>query len=85
MKLETINKYATKLGFETRIQQTADKRVRLSISLEITEYTKAGMAWGCRSVSSEMLIKLHKYFERYKIAYSYSGNYLFMYVYRMEK
>ena len=84
MRLETINKYVSNLGFETRIQQTTDKKIRLSISLEITEYTKVGMPWSCHMVSQEMLNKLDKYFKRYKVEYSYGGE-LFIFVYRQDK
>ena len=79
MLLGTIGNYASKLGFETRIQQTVEKRVRLSISLKITEYTEIGRAWGCHMASQEMLDKLDKYLKRYKVKFSYGGNYLFVY------
>ena len=85
MKLETINKYVSKLGFETRMQQTVEKRIRLSISLNITEYTAAGMPWGCHTASQEMCDKLDKYLKRYKVKYSYSGNYCFIFIYQDDK
>ena len=84
MKLETIKNYVSNLGFETRIQQIPEKGARLSISLEITEYSKAGMPLRCHMVSQEMLDKLYKYFKRYKVVHSYGGNY-FIFVYRQEK
>ena len=85
MLLSTIGNYASKLGFETRIQQTVEKRVRLSISLYVTDYSKAGMPWSCHRASQEMCNKLDKYLKRYKVKFSYSGNYDFMFVYQDDK
>jgi len=79
MKLGSIGNYASKLGFRTRLQQTDEKRVRLSISLEIIEYSEISKAWSCRMASQEMLDKLDKYLKRYKVKFSYGGNYLFVY------
>ena len=85
MLLSTIGNYASKLGFETRIQQTVEKRVRLSISLYVTEYTKSGMPWGCHMASREMYNKLDKYLKRYKVKFIYSGNYDFLFVFQDDK